>query len=113
MEYVKCVCFARGGVVGVWGDWLRGLRLDFTDPVVTGECETCVNLSYGGVGGSGWLACTMVCDGGVVLCLCVLSVWIHCVYGRSRYLYIVLVGSLRILVARSVQSCCTLSISAS
>ena len=33
--------------------------------------------------------------------------------GRSKYLYIGLVGYLRILGAPSVQSCCTLSISAS
>ena len=36
-----------------------------------------------------------------------------CVDGRSRYLYIVLGGFLRILGAPSVHSCCTLSISAS
>ena len=36
-----------------------------------------------------------------------------CVYGRSRYLYIVLGGYLRILGAHSVQFCCTLWISAS
>ena len=40
-------------------------------------------------------------------------VWIICVDGRSRYLYIVLGGYLRIISAPSVQSCCTLSISAS
>ena len=44
------------------------------------------------------------------------SVWMRwcesilCVDGRSRYLYIVLSGYLRILDASSVQSCCTLSI---
>ena len=36
-----------------------------------------------------------------------------CLDGRSRYLYIVLHGYLRILGAPSVQSCCILSISAS
>ena len=36
-----------------------------------------------------------------------------CVDGRSRYLYIVLGGYLRILGAPSVQSCCTLWISVS
>ena len=36
-----------------------------------------------------------------------------CEYGRSSYLYIVLGGYMRILGAHSVQSCCTLSISAS
>ena len=33
-----------------------------------------------------------------MLCLCVLLVWILCVDGRSRYLYIVLGGFLRILL---------------
>ena len=51
-------------------------------------------------------------SGGVVLCLCELWVWFLCVYGKSMYLYIVLGGYLRILVAPSVQSCCTLWISA-
>ena len=40
---------------------------------------------------------------GMVLCLCV------CVDGRSRYLYIVLGGYLRILGESRVQLCCTLS----
>ena len=40
-------------------------------------------------------------------------IWILWVDGRSRYLYIVLGGYLRILGTPSVQSCCTLSISAS
>ena len=48
-----------------------------------------------------------------MLCLCVLRVWIICVYGRFRYMYVVLGGYTRILGAPSVQSCCTLSISAS
>ena len=49
----------------------------------------------------------------VVQCLCELRVRILCVDNRSRYMYIVLGGYLRNLCARSVQSCCTLSISAS
>ena len=36
-----------------------------------------------------------------------------CVDGRSKFLYIVLGGCLRLLGAPSVQACCTLSISAS
>ena len=50
-----------------------------------------------------------------MLCLCELRVWILCVDGSSRYMYtcIVLGGYLLILGAPSVQSCCTLSISAS
>ena len=47
---------------------------------------------------------------GVLTCVCVR---ILCVDGRSMYLYIVLDGYLRILCAPSVQSRCTLSISAS
>ena len=38
---------------------------------------------------------------------------ILCVNGRSRYMYIVLGGYLHVLGAPSVQSCCTISISAS
>ena len=49
----------------------------------------------------------------MVLCLCVLWVWITCVDDMSMYLYSVLGEYLHILVAPSVQSCGTLSISAS
>ena len=46
-----------------------------------------------------------------------MSVWVVsldlCVNGRAMYLCIVLGGYLRILGAHNVQSCCTLSISAS
>ena len=48
----------------------------------------------------------------MVLCLCELGVGIIYVDGRSMYLYIVLGRQLQILGAHSVQSCCTLSISA-
>ena len=48
-----------------------------------------------------------------MFCLCELRVRIRCVDGRSRYLYAVLCGYLRILESLSVQSWCTLSISAS
>ena len=64
-------------------------------------------------GGAVWAVWARVLEDVVVLCLCVLWVWILCVDGRSRYLYIVLGGLLRILGAPSVQSCCTLTISAS
>ena len=76
----------------------------------------CLCFGCGGAGGVGgeWVGgWSRVWEGGVVLCLCVLRVWIICVDGRSRYLYIVLGGFLRILGAPSVQSCCTLLISAS
>ena len=63
--------------------------------------------------GAEWVGGMGQCLGGwgVVICVCVLRVWIICVDGKSRYLYIVLGGFLRILCAPSVQSCCTLSIS--
>ena len=54
---------------------------------------------------SGWASWARVWVGGVVLSLCELLFWILCVYGRSRYLYIVLDGYLRILGAPSVQYC--------
>ena len=59
-----------------------------------------------------WVGCLYQClEGwGGVMSVCVR---ILCVYGRSRYLYTVLGGYLRILGAPSVQSCCTLSTSAS
>ena len=49
---------------------------------------------------------------GGVMYVCVVSLESLC-RGRSRYLYMVLGGFLRILGAPSVQSCCTLSISVS
>ena len=81
-------------------------------------CEGDGNAGVGSEGGvsayirgSGGLSIAVNCEGGVVLCLCVLCVWILCIDGRSRYLYIVLGGYLHILGAPSVQSCCTISIS--
>ena len=46
------------------------------------------------LGESGWAVWARVWEVGVVLCLCVLCVWILCGNGRSRYLYIVLGGYL-------------------
>ena len=95
---------------------LRGLGLGFANPGGTwGKWDMCLCFACGGVGGVGgeWVRGLGQSLGGwVVVCLCVLRVWIICVDGRSRYLYIVLCGYLRILGAPSVQSCCTLSISA-
>ena len=31
-----CMCFARGGVGGVGGEWVRGLGFGFTNPGGTG-----------------------------------------------------------------------------
>ena len=70
----------------------RGFGLGFTNPV--GECGTCFCVWAEVVWESGWVHWSRVRDGGVVLC-------------------IVLGGDLGILGAPSVQSCCTLSISAS
>ena len=42
----------------------------------------------GGVGDvGGWLSCTRVWEGVVVLCICMVCVWMICVDGRSRYVY--------------------------
>ena len=67
----------------------------------------------GGVGGSYCVAWAWIWQGRVMLCLSALRVWIICVDGRNRYMYIVLDGYLRILGAPSVKSCGTLSRSAS
>ena len=92
------------------GERMRGLGLGLTNPVGTGGVlEVCRCLGCGGVGGK-WVG---VWKSGGVGSLCELCVWIICVDGRSRYVYIVLGGYLRILGAPSFQSCCTLSISAS
>ena len=103
MECVKCVCvWLGGGVGGIGGEWVTGLGLGFTNSVGyvfwLWWCEWCWGR-VGGRLGSGMVGCCYVC--------------ILCVDGRSRYLYIVLGGFLRILGAHSVQSWCTLSISAS
>ena len=46
-----CICLARGGV---GGEWMRGLCLDFTNPVGTGGVfDVCVCFSCGGVDGVG------------------------------------------------------------
>ena len=45
-----CMCLARGGVGGERGEWMRGLGLDFTNPVETWGCWTCVCFGCGGVG---------------------------------------------------------------
>ena len=52
-----CRCLARGGVGGVWGEWVRGLCLGFTKPVGTGGVwDVCpCSSGVGGVGGvDGW-----------------------------------------------------------
>ena len=102
-----CMRLGCGGVGEEWGECMRGLGVGFINPVGTGGVlDGCLCLDCGGVGsvageglGPG--------SGGVALCLYELLVWILCIDGRSRYLYIVLGRYLRIIGAHSVQSCCT------
>ena len=118
MEYVRCVCVFLEAAWVERGVWMRGLGLGFTNYVGTGGvfgrvsvfrlrwCRWC----RWGLGrelgpGSGRVGLCYVC----VSC----ESGFFCVYGRSMYLRIVLGGYLRILGAPSVQSCCTLWISAS
>ena len=111
--------------VYVFGSGRRGWRGEWGDERIGfGRYQSCGNwVSVGRVSvfalqWCGWCrwgvgrGLDQVWRGGVVLCLCELWVWIHCVDGRSRYLYIVLGGYLCILGAPSVQSCCTICISA-
>ena len=47
-----CMCLARGGVGGEGGEWMRGLGLCFTNPVVTGGVlYVCLCFDCDGVGG--------------------------------------------------------------
>ena len=49
-----CMSLARGGVGGEWGEWMRGLGLGFTNPVITGGVlDVCMWLGCGDVGGIG------------------------------------------------------------
>ena len=95
-----CMCLVRGGV---GGEWVSGLGLGFTNPGGTGGTrDMCVCFGCGGVGGverSGWVDWSRVLEGGVVLNLCLLCVCTICVDGKSRYLYIVHGGYLRIFGA--------------
>ena len=57
-----------------WGEWVRGLGLGFTNLGGTGGkwdiflCFSCGDV--GGVGWSGWAAWDRVCEGVVVLSMC-------------------------------------------
>ena len=112
-----CMCLAGCGVCREGGEWVWRLGLGFTNPMGTGEMlDVWLCFDCGGVVGVGgeWVgAWTMVWRGGMVLCLYELWVWILCVDGGPRYLCIVLGGYPRTWSAPSVQSCCTLWISAS
>ena len=97
VEYVRCVCDLLGRREWRGGEWMRGLGLDFTNPVGTGGVlDVCLYFGCGGVGGE-WLgAWTRVWRGVVVLCLCEVRVCVICVDVGSRYLCIVFGGYLRI-----------------
>ena len=108
-----CICLPRGGVGGVGDEWVTGLGLGFTNSGGTwGKWDMCLCFGCGGVGciGGEWVGGLVQGGWGVVMSVCVVRLDID---GRSMYLHIVLGGFLPILCAPSVQSCCTLSISAS
>ena len=49
-----CMCLARGGVGVEGGEWIRGLGLDFINPVRTGGMlDVCLSFGCGDVGGVG------------------------------------------------------------
>ena len=55
--YEMCICLARGCVGEEGGEWMRGLGLGFTNPVITREVlVVCLCLGCGGVGGE-WVGC--------------------------------------------------------
>ena len=63
------MCLARGGVGGEGSEWMKGLGLGFTNPVL----DVCLCFGCGGVGGVGgeWVGVLdQGLEGGVVLCLC-------------------------------------------
>ena len=94
-----CKSLTRGGM---GGDLIIGLGLGFTKPVCTeGVLNVCLCLGCSGVCvvGMEWVGYwTRVWKSVVVLYVCELWIWIRCVDGRSRSLYSVLGGYLRILV---------------
>ena len=75
MEYVKYGYVWLGAEWDMWGEWVRGLGLGFTNPVAKGECEACVcdwvAVVLGWVVLLSWTS-VWVRDGWVGLCLWVL-----------------------------------------
>ena len=49
-----CMYFARGGVKGEEGEWIRGLVLGFTNPVGTGVLDVCLDCGGLDQGLEGW-----------------------------------------------------------
>ena len=91
----------------------QGKRALLNERIAFGLYQSCANrgnyghvsvFGCGGVGGEWVGGLDQRLDGWVVLCLCELCVRIICIYGRSRYLYIVLGRYLHILSAHNVQS---------
>ena len=68
-----CMCLARGGVGGEGAEWIRGLGLDFNNPVGTGGVlDVCLCFGCGRVGGE-WVGGLGPGSGGVVFCyVCVM-----------------------------------------
>ena len=109
-----CMCLDRE----VWedkggGEWMRELGLAITNPVGTGGVWTCVCVWVTVFGWCRWGVCRGLDQGLEGWCYVCVSCKILCIDSMSSYLYIVLGGYLRIFGALSVQSCCTLWISAS
>ena len=76
--YDMCMCLARGGVGDVWGEWVTGLGLGFTNSGGTwGKWDMCLCFGCGGVGdvGGEWLGGLGQGLGGwgLVMSLCVVS----------------------------------------
>ena len=72
------MCLARGGMVGMEGEWMRGLGLGFTNPVRTERvCDECLCLGCGGVGGVGGVGGLGQGLGGLiaVMPVCVVSLY--------------------------------------
>ena len=71
-----CMCWARGVVRGVGGEWVTGLGLGITNSGGTwGKWDMCLCFGCSGVSGvvvSGCPAWARVWECGVLLCLCVL-----------------------------------------
>ena len=75
-----CMCLSRGGVGGVGCEWVTGLTLGYTHSGgAWGKWDMCLCFGCGGVGGvAGDCVGGLVhgLEGGVMLCMCVLRVWI-------------------------------------
>ena len=76
------MCFARSGVGGEGGEWMRGLGLGFSNPVGTGRVlDVCLCFGCGGVGGLGgeWVGVGGLAQGLEGWCY----VCVSCEYGFS------------------------------